>query len=69
MRQSARVIYLHVIKKVAGYAHVMEKFSDNCMPCTQNSLTCMYINDSECDAPATRIRDSRGTRWGRVARR
>jgi hypothetical protein len=37
----SRVIYVHAIKKVAGYAHAMEKFSDTCMPCTQNSLTCM----------------------------
>jgi hypothetical protein len=36
-----RVIYVHAIKKVAGYAHAMEKFSHTCMPCTQNSLTCM----------------------------
>jgi hypothetical protein len=28
-----RVIYLHAIKKVAGYAHAIEKFPDTCVPC------------------------------------
>jgi hypothetical protein len=35
------VIYVHDIRKVAGYVHAMKKFSDTCMPWTQNSLTCM----------------------------
>jgi hypothetical protein len=39
----AGVIYLHAIKKVAGYAHAMEKFLDTCMPCTQNLLTHMPL--------------------------
>jgi hypothetical protein len=35
------VIYVHVIKKVVGYAHAMKKFPRTCMPRTQSLLTRM----------------------------
>jgi hypothetical protein len=35
------VIYVDAINKDVGYIHAVKKFSDTCMPWTQNSLTCM----------------------------
>jgi hypothetical protein len=43
-----RVIYLHAIKKVAGYAHAIEKFPDTCVPCPKSSFTSVpFWMDSE----------------------